>query len=410
MTPRIGRSLALLGLLGGGVVTLATAPAALAAPAGWCSVTGGVAPCIVSAKKDGVDLMVFPDGPYEVVVDGYSGDDVNHYTGFTVFGLGEADLGHTFEVVMKTHIKPRVVSGWGAQGRTVRSASADADGAWTVKTTMKPVKMLNSCDGAGDPFCPSTADPSDVRYEAHAEVSDGSWFSNDPAEWDDINGLDQFSNINLFWYPPTISTSSTGVVTIDWEMQNSRYWPDGTTLFKGFANVRLPNAVLRKVYGIPNPETMTDGSFTGVTSSGSITSYQEGGDDAWRVDLTGATFSFVSPRTVAGRMAAQPAHLKLKRGVITPTRPTITRATRVSARSARLAFTLSRARGAKPTGYDARCVSPGGHVATHTKTTPTSPIYVSGLKRGTSYVCKVRARSKAGPSAWSLGVKVARRP
>ena len=402
MTPRIGRSLALLGLLSGGLIALAAAPAQ--ADYRWCG-PSVAAPCIVSATRDGVPL-----GEFDVNVDTYSGEDVNHYTGFTVLGLGEADLGHDFEVVMKTHIKPRVVSGWGAEGRTVRSASADADGAWTVKVTMKPVKMLNSCDGAGDPYCPSTADPSDVRYEAHAEVSDGSWFSNDASQWDDINGLDQFSNINLFWYPPSISTSSTGVVTIDWEMQNSRYWPGGTNLFKGFANVRLPNAVLRKVYGIPNPETMTDGSFTGLSSSGSVASHQEFGDDAWRVDLTGATFSFVSPRSVAGRMAAQPAHLKLKRGTITPTRPTITKTTRISATSAKVAYTLSKARGAKPTGYDARCVSGSGHVVTKTKTTPTSPISLGGFRRGTTYTCKVRARSKAGPSAWSLGVKVAARP
>ena len=378
--------------------------------AGWCSATGGAAPCIVSAKKDGADLLVFPDGPYEVVVDGYSGDDVNHYTGFTIFGLGESDLGHSFEVVMKTHIKPRVVSGWGAEGRTVRSGSADPDGAWTVKVTMKPVKMLNSCDGAGDPFCPSTADSSDVRYEAHAEVSDGSWFSGDSSEWDQINGLDQFSNINLFWYPPTITTSSTGVVTIDWEMQNSRYWPDGTTLFKGFANVRLPNSVLRRVYGIPNPESMVDGSFTGIASSGSVTSYQESGDDAWRVDLSNATFTFVSPRTTPGKATPQPAHLRLKRGTITPTRPAITKTARLSATSGRIAYSLSKPRGAKPTGYDARCVSASGHVVTKTKTTPTSPISVGGLKRGTSYTCKVRARSKVGPSVWSLGVKLAARP
>ena len=372
----------------------------------WCS-DGRPVPCIVSATRDGVDLHGSPT--YSVSVDTYSGDDVNHYTGYTISNLGESDLGHTFEVVMRTHIKPRVVSGWGAQGRTSRSGP-DSSGDWTVKVTMKPVKMLNSCHNAGDPFCPSTAAPGDVRYEAHAEVSDGSWFSADPDERDKISGLDQFSNINLFWYPPSITTSSAGVVTIDWEMQNSRFWPDGTTLFKGFANVRLPNAVLRQVYGIPNPETMVDGSFSGTASSGSVASYQETGDDAWRVDLTNATFSFVSPRPMAGRVASQPAHFKLKRGTITPTRPTITRTTRVGATSGRIAYSLSKPRGAKVTGYDARCVSAGGHVVTKTKTTPTSPISVGGLKRGTSYTCKVRARSKVGPSTWSLGVKLAARP
>jgi hypothetical protein len=392
MTPRIGRSLALLGLLGGGLIALAASPAH-AVEAQWCS-DGRPAPCIVSAFRESVNLH--GSGTYSVFVDTYS-DPVEklHNTGFTVFGATAADVTADFTVTLNTgSIKPRIVSAKGLHGSTVRWQDSGS-GDWMLKVTARPAEMLETCSNPAPPYCPVTAPDGSVQYELNPHVDDATWYSADPAEADKLNGLDQFSNINLLWYPPTITTTTTGV-TMDIAMENSHFYPDGTTVFHGQAQIRLPNHILRELYGIPNPETMVDGSFSSTTTSGTVDSHQETGDDAWRIDLSGVTFS--------------KQHLKLKRGVITPTRPTITKTTRVSATSAKVAYTLSKARGAKPTGYDVRCVSAGGDVATHTKFTPTSPISVGGLRRGTAYTCKVRARSKAGPSSWSLGVKVAARP
>jgi hypothetical protein len=388
MTPRLGRALALVGLVGGGLVALGVAPAY--ADYRWCSDVGDVAPCIVSASRDGVAITDHT----AVNRDEYSVSDVDHYTGWTLNYLTSADLGHTYKVVLKTgSIKPRVVSGWGAQGHATRSQ--DSSGDWFSTVTLRPVRMLMSCNNPSEPYCPFTASPPDDRIEAHVDINDASWYSADPAEADKIDGLEQYSNINLFWYPPTITTSSTGVVTMDFLLENS-HEDASHVAFRGQANVRLPNKLLRLFYGIPAPETMVDGSFTSTTTSGSIASYQETGDDAWRIDLTGVTFS--------------KQHLKLKRGVITPTRPTITKATRATATSAKLAYTLSKPRGARVTGYDARCVSPSGQVVSRTKTVPTSPIVVGNLKRGTAYTCRVRARSKVGPGGWSLAAKVRARP
>jgi hypothetical protein len=156
--------------------------------------------------------------------------------------------------------------------------------------------------------------------------------------------------------------------------------------------MRIPNGVLRDLYGVPDPATMTDGSFASTSTSGSVSSYQEAGDDAWRIDLTDVTFSR--------------QHLKLKRGVITPTRPAATKATRLAATTGRVAYHLATPRGAKVTGHDVRCVSPGGHVVTALKQGNSGPVPVVGLHRNTSYICKVRARSQAGPSTWSLGVRL----
>lgn len=390
MTRRLGRALALLGLLSAGLVALSASPAQ--ADYRWCADVADVGPCIVSATRDGVEITdhtAVNRDEYDI-----PSGDADHYTGWTLTSLTTADVGHTYVVTMNTgNIKPRIVSGWGANGHATRYQNLSGD--WISTISLKPVEMLMSCNNPSPPYCPFTAAPGDNRVQGQVSISDAYWYDSDPAVADHLDGLEQYSNINLFWYPPTITTSSTGVVTMDFLMENSH--EDSThTTFQGQANVRLPNKVLREFYGIPNPETMVDGSFASTTTSGTVSSYQETGDDAWRIDVSAVTFS--------------KQHLKLKRGTITPTRPTITRTTRVSATSGRIAYSLSKPRGAKVTGYDARCVSAGGHVVTKTKTTPTSPISVGGLKRGTSYTCKVRARSKVGPSTWSLGVKLAARP
>jgi len=393
MRSRAVRLLTLLSLLVAPlVVASSTQPAR--ADYRWCADVGGVAPCIVSLHKDG--LPQTPGAPYNVNRDEYdipSGEYL-HNTGFTVTGLTAADVGDEFEVVMKTgSIKPRVISGWGANGRTQRWHDGSS---WVVKVTLDAVTMIQSCNNPTEPYCTYTGIPGSTRYEVHANINDADWYSTNPDVADQLHGLDQFSNINLFWYPPAITTSSTGAVTMDFLMQNAHFFEDGSTVFLGHADVRLPNRVLRGFYGIPNPETMVDGSFTSTSTSGSVSSHQEAGDDAWVVEATNITFS--------------KRHLKLTRGVIVPRRPTNLDATRIDAHTGKVAFTKAQARGALPTGYKIRCVSGGGHVVTNTKTSPFSPIRIGGLRRGVGYDCKVRATSKAGPGTWSIVERMPARP
>lgn len=385
--------MALTGLVGGLMVAVLTPPAQ-AAPVHYCD-DGKPAPCLVSVLRNGtpVDRDV-----YLATVDGYTPPEDKHTTGFTLskagvaHGLGPGELGATFTVTMKTGtIKPRVIDGWGRNGRSTRYV--DSDGDWAVKIVVKPADMLMSChdtDGDGVVTCPATAAPADHITYVVMRISDASWHGSTEAARDRLWGLESYSDIQLFWYPPSITTSG-GVVTMDFLMQNAHSYPDGST-FHGTANMRIPNRVLRDLYGIPAPETMTAGSFTSTSTSGSVASYQETGDDAWRVDLTGVTFS--------------KQHLKLKRGVITPTRPDVTRTKRVSAGSARLTFVTSKPRGARVKGYQVRCVSGGGHVVQALKSTTRSPVSISGLRRGAAYTCKLRARSQVGWSTWSFGHKV----
>jgi hypothetical protein len=115
-------------------------------------------------------------------------------------------------------------------------------------------------------------------------------------------------------------------------MRNAHEYADGTD-FLGRGTMRIPNRMLRNVYGIPDPDTMTPGSITGTITggSGSVSTSQEFGADAMHVDFTGVTFS------------RHP--LRVKAGVIISTRPTSLHAVRTRPHAGRVSFDWSHPRG-----------------------------------------------------------------
>jgi hypothetical protein len=148
---------------------------------------------------------------------------------------------------------------------------------------------------------------------------------------------------------------------------------------------------LREVYGIPAPETMTPDSLASSVSGGvgTIHTYQEAGDDAMHVDVSNVSFSL--------------HRLKVRRGTITPTRPSHIVGKRTTQHRARIGFLGSTPRGARVSGYRVRCIATGSRVAASGRR---SPVVVSGLTPGRAYTCRVQATSKAGPSRWSAAVQV----
>jgi hypothetical protein len=123
--------------------------------------------------------------------------------------------------------------------------------------------------------------------------------------------------------------------------------------------------------------------------------WQESGDDAMRVVIDGVPFSY---RTFT-----------VRRGTITPTRPSNVHAKRTAAYRGRVGFDLSTPRRARITGYQARCAAVSGtHVVWATASG--SPIVVTGLHQGRAYSCAVRAQSRAGASRWSSAVRMPRYP
>lgn len=393
MKSRLSRILALAALVITPLAVLTVnQPAANAAAADFCSVDP-TAPCIEVATIGGADI---PQNG--IIVDTYADPtEALHNTGFTVLDLDSGDVGSLINVVMKTgDIKPRITS---MTGDYVSADRFQILGVWYIDIEMYPVEMLESCDGdpeLGEPLCPETADPGDVQVQAQGNINDAYWYSTDPVEADKLMGLDQFSNINLLWYPPTIAVSSTGVTQLIFEMENSHFYPDGTTVFKGRAQIRIPNNVLRDFYGIPNPDTMVAGSLVGTIGTGDVEAYEVESADAWQIDAFDITFSN--------------RKLKTSRGVIVPTKPQGLFADRKTSSKAKITFAESQPRGAKVKGYQARCVSGGGHVVTALRIDPTPAVTVTGLKSNTKYTCKVRAKSKAGYGPYSAAVGVTRKP
>jgi hypothetical protein len=175
--------------------------------------------------------------------------------------------------------------------------------------------------------------------------------------------------------------------------------------------------MLHDSFGVPDPSTMDASSLTGTVNGSTTAATFTVTHDADRGGLGGGLFvdvtgiNFPTGSSARAQAVIVPKRLiKVRRGVITPRRPTNLVATRIDAHTGKVAFTKAAARGALPTGYKIRCVSGGGHVVTNTKTTPTSPIRIGGLHTGVGYDCKVRATSKAGPGTWSTIVRMRARP
>ena len=362
----------------------------------WCSDVGHGYPCIASATRAGVSVKGDPTWSVLAQTLPISGDPSKYLLiyaqkdggfdleGDTAIWSVRVDLGARFI--------PRVASGH-AHGVTVtRSHPAD----YFVTVTGRPVLMAGDCDQSQEPWtCPEVATSQTTVLQAQVT---------DYAVWEDVDqrnamyGMDYFDNIAAGSVPPqVVHDSSTGADALLIEIANPHFEIDGTTVFHGHAELRIPNAFLKLAYEVPDPATMTGGSLLATVSggSGTVTTWQESGADAMRVQLDGVTFSR--------------HNFLVRRGTIVPTRPGSVHAKRTATHRARVSFTNSKPRGARVTGYRATCTWPhGGHALTATATR--SPVVVRGLIAGHAYTCWVRAHSKAGYGPRSAKVRVPKRP
>lgn len=405
MAARHARILAALSLIAA-AVPAASVPAAQAAPGDpesrWCSAVAP--PCVEHAYRDGVEFFS-GDPTYDVTFPWWgTASSTPHERFFQVqkstgsgwsYDLGAAERGHRFKIVWNLGgMEPRVVWGWANSLGVARAIPVTGPNRLTV--VLEPVRRVQ-CP-AGVCSDPPAAD-NVIEAQIYGWISDASFWGSTEAEHDQLTGLNSFTNTDYTTVQPDIVVDPvTGSATMTIRMNNVHAYPDGT-IFRGFQKLRLPNRMLREVYGIPDPATMTPGSLSSSVSGGvgTISTWQEAGDDAMHVDVSGVTFSA--------------RRLTVRRGTIVPTRPTNVRAVRVTAHRGRLAFTLSRPRGARVTGYRARCVIVGGSsVVLAEKSEPTSPVVVRGLRARTAYDCRVRATSRAGLGPWSAVVRMRARP
>lgn len=383
------------------------------------------APCVVSVQVGGAD-MAAPYGYVGTYTAGSSKD-----VSFTAEkngsdDLGAGELGTYWRVVifMGNWAVPRVTSGKGQKVTVTRTH--DSSG-YTVTVTGEPVTVSGQCDGSG--YCPEewvATSPSFNNKEWAAtfdlQITDyGSW--SDATQRDSFYGMNYFTNIAYTELPPQITYPSDPSLPpyLLINAANRRYRQDGTTLVQGHSELRIPNSFLRVVYGVPNPADMTSsGIVVGGDGTATVSITQESGGGAMLVlidrmhfpNVSGpapASTAFAPSTGTATSTQSSIRHLRYRLGTITPTRPRNVTSKRTTRHRARVSFGPSRSRGAHVRGYLVRCRIYSGKSFVRA-TGPGSPIVVTGLTAGHRYVCRVRARSKAGPSVWSRPTTVRARP
>ena len=279
---------------------------------------------------------------------------------------------------------PRVAFMRGQDGKTVRLD--DGDGTYRATVVGTPVVVSQGCSQASWPWtCPEVAD-SEWHGTFDGQITDyGGW--SPASQRDAMYGMNYYTNIDATELPPqVVSDPETGTDYLSIALASPHFRMDGTTVIRGFFSMEIPNAFLREVYGIDAPATLTSNGLDPTIGSGTVSVAQSADNDSMLIDASDITFSM--------------RRLRVKRGVITPTRPTDVRATRTGVHRGKVAFDPSRARGSRITGYRASCVARrGDHVATGRA--DASPVLVTELREGVGYDCRARAGSKAGPGRWS---------
>lgn len=261
-----------------------------------------------------------------------------------------------------------------------------------IQITGNPVRWAHGCDFEEDwPWpCPETATGEEIAFGADIAMLD------DRTE----TTIGMYAGTNAAFNGIFFDEQPDGTRALTTELVAPHFHIDGTTVIQGSVRYRLSYRQMRLDMGIPNPETLVPGSLSGTVNGGfgggGFTTWHDPDGGGFFIQASGFTFSLKRIKVAAAR--------------ISPTKPTITRTLRVASSRARVVHTFSKARGAKVTGYLARCANAGGHRVQATGPADSTRIAVTGLQRGKAYNCRVAARSKVGPSAWSNRVRVAARP
>jgi hypothetical protein len=414
--------------LGGGPANAATIPST-AVP--WCA-DDPTPPCFETGTHDGTTMHGDPswslsgqsftlDGAQEISFSvEYDADGAG--PGVASNDLGFASLDDTFVIRIDTGTTvPRLITGKGTGATTDRID--DGDGTHQVEITAQPVTVSGQCDQSAWPWTcwewstfPDASENGQWDGYLDGTISDfGQW--TDVAQRDATYGMDYWTNVAATDVPPQVvqDPAAPDFSFLQVNLANRRFLEDGATLVQGTGRMRIPNSFLQLAYGIPNPTTMTGSSLTGTLSgsgTGSIHVYQNPTGTAMMVDFDAVSFpAATTPHAKSAQAAATSSvrALKVKRGVIVPTRPAHVRAKRATAHSARVLFDPASPRGARVTGYQARCVRLDGSHPLVARASG-SPVVVTGLASGRAYDCRVRATSKARPGPWSPTVRVATRP
>jgi hypothetical protein len=321
--------------------------------------------------------------------------------------MGLAESGHAWSITVDvgTAFLPRVTSTY-ADDVTV-DREDNGDGTYNITVTGNVVTMgVNAeCHADSPQTCPDEAGQDITAFQGN--ISDFQQWS-DSSQWSAFWGLDAWTNVEETSIPPQISGDPLQITA---PLTNSRLLATGA-VFHGFYHVILPNRFLENM-GIDDPSTLDPVGLATSLGDGAGTVTVTPGDISTEVDATAIAFpvgtdphfrSHGVTNSIAAHKATKRRILRVKRGTITPTRPTALKAHRTT-HHAHLSFHHSKARGSRITGYQARCVA--SHHATRKASGRHSPLVDKRLASGVRYRCQVRAKSKAGYGAWSKHRRIA---
>lgn len=256
-----------------------------------------------------------------------------------------------------------------------------------IRIVGTPVLWAEGCVAGVWPWsCPSVATGDSLVFDADVAMLD------DRTE----STIGMYVGNNAAYNGIFFDEQPDGTHALTTEVVAPHLHSDGTTPVVGSIRYRLSYDQMRSDMGIPNPETLTPGSLSGTinggTGGGAFTTWHDPDGGGFFIQASGFTFSLK-------KIAVTAAH-------ITPTRPVLTRAKRVGATRARLRHTVATPRGARVTGYVARCAPRRGAVVRGTGAASSAAVVVKGLRRGQAYTCRVAAQSRAGRGAWSAPVRL----
>jgi hypothetical protein len=209
-------------------------------------------------------------------------------------------------------------------------------------------------------------------------IADDGGFATDPTYWSSLVGYDFSSNTD--WGSTRLNLAVDHTIQLD--VSNAHFEPDGTTPFLGNANLHLPFRMLSTYYDVDDPASLTPAAFSvttgGTTGSTTVTV----ADAAVNVRITGLTFS--------------KRHLKIV-GHTQPARPRLVSAARLSSTTGRVRIgARARSRGSRVRGYRVTCARRGFTKSYDVASTTTFTLRVTGLEAGRAYACTIRAKSRAG--------------
>lgn len=335
--------------------------------------------CVESISVNGTPVVYPTDptvgsGPYDVYAVRYTLDGAKYFHVDVDGDTAAMSTADEWDIVLNTgEVFPGETE---ERGQDVRVNRGMSGGSHTVRFRMKPVRIAyDGCTSAG--ACGAVAallDPAALS----ATVDDLGYYT-DPDDAAAARGFDFAFNTDWASKPLQFDWATN---TIRLDVANAHFEPDGTTVVKGRAEFRLPNAMLTRFYNVDDPASLTPAAFVVTGSGGSATTSVVVEPGSVHVDIANMTFSKRKLR-IQGRTY--------------PRKPGNLRTIRKSGAKAVIKSSGARPRGSKIRGYKAVC-RPGRGTTVKAQTTRRNPlpIRVRGLAPGKRYVCTVRAKSRAG--------------